>query len=400
MRGFDLGAVVELFRKGLWLPDPGVVYVTLATVAANRLPGDPTWLLIVGPPSSGKSEALQALCKLPEYHTIDNLTEAGLLSGTVSRDGSGTGGVLRQLGDRGLLVALDLSTLLGIHHEAQPVIFAALRRVYDGSYTRRLGTGGGLTVSWEGHCGFLGAVTEAIDGPGVSMGLLGERFSYYRTAPASVEDDLYACSLAAELSGQEGDLRAERADAVAEFFAGLALPGELPPLTDPEYDRLSTLATIGARLRSPTIRDGRSREIAVVPQSERPMRLLRQLRHLFAGLVVIGCPMPEAWRLIAEVAFGGTHPGRRAIVDFLLAGDRSHSTAVVAARCRLPVTSVQRHLEDLTAHGVLDLVSDAPQLWAASEWLRDAWWSVTGAATTSPVQAGPETASDFAAEMF
>lgn len=373
-----LGHLLDLFRVGLWLPDVGIVYVTLGAVAANRLPGDPVWLMLVGPPSSGKTEVLHSLCKLEDHHAVDDLSVAGLLSGTISRDGSGTGGVLRQVRTRGSLVASDFSTLLSGHSEARSAVFSALRRVYDGYFTRRLGAGGGRTREWEGHCGFLAAVTEAIDSPDVSMGLLGERFSYYRPPRATVEDDLFACSLANELSGEEHRLRAERATAVADFFAGLALPDELPGLTVPEYDRLSTLATIGARLRSPIVRDGRTREIAVVPQPERPMRLLRQLRHLHAGLVVIGCPETETWRVLGQVALGGTHPARRAVVDFLLADGRSHSTAAIAGHCRLPTTSTERHLQDLNAHGVLDLVGTGPQTWAASSWLRDSWWAVSG----------------------
>ena len=41
----------------LQLDDPWVVDVALATVVANTLDGDPLWLLLVSPPSSGKTEA-------------------------------------------------------------------------------------------------------------------------------------------------------------------------------------------------------------------------------------------------------------------------------------------------------------------------------------------------------
>jgi hypothetical protein len=85
----DLAALVDLFFKGMWLPDVGIVYLVLATVAANRLPGDPTWLLVIAPPIGGKSEVLHSLHRLPEYHVVDGLTVAGLLSGTISRDRSG-----------------------------------------------------------------------------------------------------------------------------------------------------------------------------------------------------------------------------------------------------------------------------------------------------------------------
>ncbi len=35
---------IAVYRKWLHVPDTGAIDVTLATVAANRAPGDPVWL--------------------------------------------------------------------------------------------------------------------------------------------------------------------------------------------------------------------------------------------------------------------------------------------------------------------------------------------------------------------
>ena len=48
-----LGETVAVFRRWLYLPDPTALYAVLGAVAANRLAGDPVWLLLVGPPGSG-----------------------------------------------------------------------------------------------------------------------------------------------------------------------------------------------------------------------------------------------------------------------------------------------------------------------------------------------------------
>jgi hypothetical protein len=166
----DLASVVEEFRRHLWLPDPGTVYVTLATVAANRLPGDPVWTLLVGASSSGKSETINALDRLPEHYAVSTFSEAGLVSGS----SDGTPGLLIQIGESGLLVFKDLTTILSKHKADRDGVLGCLREVYDGSYTRRLGNKGG-EKKWEGRLGLIAAVTEMIDD--YDLGQLGERSS-------------------------------------------------------------------------------------------------------------------------------------------------------------------------------------------------------------------------------
>lgn len=373
-----LQEIVDLFQRTMWLPDAGIVSVVLGTVAANRLPGDPAWLLVVGPPSSGKTEALGALYDLPECHPVSSITEAGLLSGSLSRDEEATGGLLLQLGDRGLVLAPDFGTVLTEHAATRNRLFACLREVYDGRFVRRLGTAGGRTFAWTGHAGLIGACTEVIDTPSIDLGILGERFIYYRVPRSTPDDDFIACQVAAENAGSQPEIRGERAGAVAAFFESLVLPDTLPPLTGAEHDRLSTLATLGARLRSSVVRDGYSRTIETVPGQERPMRLFGQLRQLHAGMTIIGTPPEELWRLLAQVALGGTHPGRRSIVEYLLSRSGVHATSNVAGHCGLPNTTARRHLEDLVAHGVLERTCDDPELWEASEWLAGSWWAVSG----------------------
>ncbi len=372
----DLADIVYLFQSTMWLPDPGIVYLVLGTVAANRLPGDPVWLLVIGPPSSGKTEVLDSLSLLPETHAASTFTEAGLLSGSVSRDERSTGGLLREVGDRGVIVASDFGTLLNEHGSTRNCLFACLREVYDGKLVRRLGSKGGQPYVWTGHAGFIGACTEAVDSAAIDLGLLGERFSYYRVPAVTPNDDFLACMVADENAGRQRSVRDQRAEAVAEFFERLALPNLLAEMTEDERGRLMTLATIGARCRSPVVREGFSREIELVPSHERPPRLYAQLRQLHDGMVAIGTPASEVWRLLAQVALDGIHPGRRAVLDYLIAQPGVHTTSSIAGHCRLPVTPTRRHLQELNGHGAVDLVGEHPERWEASKWLRGSWWAV------------------------
>ena len=48
--------VVSVFRQWLHMPDEGPLLITLGAIAANRMPGPPVWVQLVGPPGSGKTE--------------------------------------------------------------------------------------------------------------------------------------------------------------------------------------------------------------------------------------------------------------------------------------------------------------------------------------------------------
>jgi hypothetical protein len=50
--------LIKVFSKWFHLPNPGALLVVLGAYAANRMAGTPVWLLIVGPPSAGKTEIL------------------------------------------------------------------------------------------------------------------------------------------------------------------------------------------------------------------------------------------------------------------------------------------------------------------------------------------------------
>ena len=156
-----LEETVAVFARWLHLPDLEPVYATLGAAAANYLPGTPVWLVLVSPPASGKTEILGSLALLPDVLQAATLTEASLLSGSPKREhGKGAkGGLLRELGDFGLVILKDMGSLLSMRPDAKSEVFAALREIYDGSWTRYVGTDGGRTLHWNGKLGMLAGAT-------------------------------------------------------------------------------------------------------------------------------------------------------------------------------------------------------------------------------------------------
>ena len=365
-----LAQVDEVFRRWLYLPDPGPLHAALSCAAANWMEGDPSWLMLVGPPSSGKTEILNAISALPDVHQAATITEAALLSGTAKkeRDEAAKGGLLREIGAFGILVCKDFTSVLSMHNDPRSAMLAALREIYDGSWTRHVGVDGGRTLEWHGKLGVIAGCTSAIDSHHAVTALMGERFLYYRIPDSDPElQGLQALRNA----GKENRMRAELAEAVAGLFAGLELPDEMPDLDDRELARLVAFASLAARARSAVERDGRTREIELIPQSEAPARIAQALRRLLAGALAVGVPTAEAWDVVRTSAFDCIPPLRRAVIEWLIKNPQGASTPDIAVALDYPSVTVRRALEDLTGHGVTDrqgFQNGVPTFWTLSAW--------------------------------
>ena len=373
----DFDSVLAAVGEAMHVRDPGYVVLVLGMIAANRLPGDAVSVLLVGPPSSGKSEIIQACSALPEFWAVSTITVPGLLSiaPTAGRKAA-TGGLLKEIeksGGYGVIGIRDLSTMIESHDWAELAAF--LRDVTEGHAQRAGGADGGKRVGWKGKVPIVAAVTEAIDRLG-RMSELGDRFVMIRLLDVTDKDEAQACRKA-ESRGDQAEARGRLAEAVCALFEGTDFPDTLPPISDDDRDRLIVLAMLAARCRSAAPRDGYTREQEDVPGHERAPRLFLSLRQLLAGMEVIGVDHDERFRIIAQVALDGMKAGRRKVLGQLIDGSR-HVTDVIAMRTGLSPTSARRHLEDLAAHGVVDLVATRPAQWEASAWLQSHWWSVDG----------------------
>ena len=127
---------------------PWPVYVTLGAIAANHLPGPPVWLGLIAPPSSAKTEILNATLRLPKVQLVTTVSPAALLSGTPKKQTgkAASGGLLRQVGSFGILVLKDFTSVLGLHRDNLSEMLDALREIYDGKGVRHLGTDGGRAL--------------------------------------------------------------------------------------------------------------------------------------------------------------------------------------------------------------------------------------------------------------
>ena len=371
-----LADCVATFQKWLHLPDPSIVTATLGAVAANLIPGDPLWLLIVGPPSSAKTECLSALIPLPYVYPAAKVTEAALLSGTPVRERAkaAKGGLLRLIGDFGIMLIKDFTSVLAQNRDARNEAVAALREVFDGRWDRPIGGSGGLTLTWIGKCGLVGGCTPTIDRHHLVMGTLGERFLFFRVAVDGPGDQ---ATRRLTSRRHEPDMRRELVAAAGGVLAGVDRDADFPP--DPDEDRwLVSLAVWTARARTPVERDGYDREVVVMPESEGPARIVTQLGAMRDGLIAIGATEPERWAILHKLAWDAMPTMRREVLEALRHHDGWATRADLMAATDIPRTPIERELEDLVLIGLADREKDgtadnSPWKYRLSSEAHDLW---------------------------
>ncbi|MEV6323937.1 helix-turn-helix domain-containing protein [Nocardia sp. NPDC051787] len=336
-----------VFRKWLGAEfDTGSLDVVLATLAVERLDGDPLWRLLVAGSGNAKTETVAAAEGAGACVTSTIRSEGALLSGTSRRERGhdATGGLLRKLGDRGVLVIKDVTTVLSMNRDGQAEVLAALREVYDGQWERNIGSDGGRSLKWTGRIAVIGAVTTAWDKAHTVVAAMGDRFVLVRTD--SRKHRIAAGRRAIGNTGNEVAMRQELRNAVAGVLAGM----NTEPMT--VTDILLAAANLVTVARTGVEFDYRG-DVIDAHNPEMPTRFAKQLTQVVRGAVAIGIGRDDALRLAIRCARDSMPPLRLAIIDYL-AEHPGASTSEVRKGIEKPRATVDRQLQALHVLGVVE----------------------------------------------
>ena len=370
--------VTDAYRKWQHFPDTTPLHVVLAAVLANRMQeGDPLWLMILGGSSRGKTELLAALSSLEFVRVVGSLTEASLLSGTPKRERSknASGGLLRELPEDGsMLVVKDFGAVIAMPRDRRAAVLQALRDIYDGRYTRDVGTGGGQRLEWQGRLGFIGAATGSLDAHHSIITALGERWITLRLHSTGSKES----AVAALVHHSTKQMRQELEDVVARYILNMP-PPELLQLSEEQVEFLSSLSMLAANARSPVERDSYNREIIVVPQTEGPPRLARQFHKLMSCLDAMGLHAEIIAAALLRITLDTIPSPRREALEYLVGMDGEQAkTSIIATDLELPTSTALRTLEDLHVLGLAEREKEgendnAPWLWNTSSQAASLW---------------------------
>ena len=257
-----------------------------------------------------------------------------------------------------------------MHTETRAEVLAALREIYDGAWTRHLGTDGGRTLAWQGKVGLLFASTGVIDSHYAVIGAMGDRFLLSRLAPVDRGQFSRAMKHVGDGTGQ---MRKELAEAVARLFAGRkAKPRKI---SQDEIERIDAAIMLVVRLRGAVARDRQSRDIEAVYGAEGTARIGLTLERLLAGLDTLGVDRKTAMKVVETVALDSVPPSRRRAYEYL----HEHrgawiETKIIAEAMALPKNTVRRVLEELVAYGLATREAaeqGKTDLWCWADWTKD-----------------------------
>jgi hypothetical protein len=271
------------------------------------------------------------------------------LSGTPQKDRAknATGGLLRRIGERGVLVIKDVTSVISMSRDRRAEVLAALREVYDGYWQRELGVDGGKVLTWTGRIAVIGAVTTAWDTAHSVISLMGDRFVLIRLDSRSGRAAAGRRTVAN--TGDEIAMRAELAAAVVGALDGLD-PNRDLSLTKDETEHLLAAADVVTLARTAVEYDGQGNVIdAHAP--EMPTRYLRQLQQIVRGGIALGMDRGRAMRLAIRCARDTMPPIRLAIIDDL-ANYPDSRPGDIRPRVDLPWRTVDRQCQALHMLGV------------------------------------------------
>lgn len=337
-----------LFDDATGLENYGLEIV-LAVVASSHLSGDPLWLHVVGPPSTGKTETINAVDPWPTVFPLTELTPAGLVSGINTDDGKNHS--LLPLLNFKTLAIKDFTPTIDAPRDQRAKLFGRLRDAFDGSQTIHTAMVGTRTHRATFNC--LTCVTGAIEKLWRNTSL-GERYLLYRQPiPDPMKSALRAMSGVSEKKRMREELR----KAACGVLASVDLDA-VPRCSEALQQRIARLATMLARART-YVERSRDHELLNVPESEGTTRIVQQLFKLAQGLALIDGRdqiIEGDLTILARVALDSMPLIRRKLIDVLMQCPRSRRTYTKRFKETLGMSQsvIQQRLDELVMLGICD----------------------------------------------
>jgi len=348
---------IKKYYKSIFLLDDedDCILDAMAAIAISvHTDSDPIWLMVLGAPSSGKSELVTSLNDVYKSFPVSTITENTFLSGMRSSDGKELS-LLRQIGKQGLLIMKDYTTILSMHRDKRDTIIAQFREIYDGEFTKR--TGNGVGGQWKGKVNLIAGVTDALFTSEGEAAEMGRRALNYILPEMSdnVRKDMSRRSVKNinNIGEMRQKIRTMFKDFVAEKIAELPAEG-LPPVEEEFSESIIDLSNFLTKARTATKRDFQGKLIQVM-WHEAPMRANNQL-HMMAQMFQWfneGNATDKHKRCVYKIALDSIPKLRRMTLEVLTKFD-AVTTKGFAQHLGYPSKTAREWLEDMNVLGICE----------------------------------------------
>jgi len=381
MKYTSLQQIKDLYKSVFYMEEDMIIDAIMAITIATKLPGDPIWLLIIGGSSSGKSELINILNKVPFVHAVSSMTENTFLSNMKLANGK-EASLLHRIGVNGMITMKDYTSILSMRSEKRELIISQMREIFDGKLDKE--SGNGHPQHWEGKINWIGACTDSIYiAEGESAGMGRRTINYVMPE----QDRIATTRRALKNTGDIAEKRIILQDAVAEFVTNklAELPSKLPDLPDDIQEVIIKLANFITLARTPTERDFRG-TLKLVPNAEMPMRVFSMFQKIAQMMVHISDEKvftDEHFKILCKIAFDSI-PKQRMIILKILAEYPFITKKGAAIKLNYPTDTIGMWLEDVNVLKICDRkveTSNSADLWVLKEEYRELMTTFAGVAS-------------------
>lgn len=382
--------LMEIYKQDLTVTESfeDCMAVCLATHVAVVFEGDPLWLYLVAPPSSGKS----TICELlgaDEIRTCPMDTLTGIVSG------DRRGKHLLPMMQGKCVIVKDGTLLLESSPQQLASVYGELRSAYDGSFVKHFRNGVSAEFS-NVSFGMIVGITERIYS--LNMSALGERFLHCKldtSRDIEKERNKNAIRKIFETTGRttfEGnevtDMRSfpKQRAYTAGFMNYLHMRARTGDVLRPRYtkydeDLVQSLAdTIAcSRAQAPRVREyGLPSELLYDARPEASTRVVKQLSRLALCLCYVLGESSITSRirsLLTKVALDTAFSRQHTIIR-TLALSNGLTRSALSALTNIPLETITRRIDDLISLGIFlpDNQKNRPARGRSVPTLRCAQW--------------------------
>ena len=328
-----------------------------ASIISLKIEGNPLWLFLVAPASSGKTAIIDCFETAYDYtEHLSKLKDTALVSGwRNSGQDAEDPSMLPRLKNK-VLFLKDFTAVLSMGVGEKEKLFGMLRDAYDGRFTQHYGTGLSRTYT-DLYFGIVAGVTHAIHAENRSS--LGERFLKVNLLDEDfVEEDHIRKALSN--IGEKKHNNELLQGSVNGFLKYLNTKDILPAFTSEMYERLIALSQIVAFLRT-TVDRSHGREMAYRPQPEIGSRIATQLKKLGLALAIVYEKQvvdEECYRIMQKVAFDSCIGWQLEIFQVLCRSDEPQSVNSLAEDMQVHPNQIRKVIEDCMQLGIVTMTRE------------------------------------------